>query len=109
MTLKQVKDLFLTITKNCYHYHAWAQPDKYIVWAEDGQADAVHSDNKMEIQVLQGTLDYFTKSEYDPLVNTIQQTMNSADMAWRLNSVQYEEDTKYIHYEWVWEVEQSVG
>ena len=27
----------------------------------------------------------------------------SGEIAWYLNSVQYEEDTELIHYEWAWE------
>jgi nucleosome binding factor SPN SPT16 subunit len=51
-----------------------------------------------------GTIDYFTKTEFDPIVETIQEKLNSIDIAWRLNSVQYEKDTGYIHYEWAWEM-----
>ena len=30
--------------------------------------------------------------------------LDAAGIAWYLNSIQYEEDTGLIHYEWVWEV-----
>lgn len=110
MTLKQVRDLFLTITTNCYHYEAWSQPNQYIVWAEDNQSNAVYSDDKMQIQVTEGTLDLFTKNEYDPLFEKCQSTMNNCkDMTWRWNSTQHEKDTGYIHHEWVWEVDNTVG
>jgi len=110
MRLEQVRDLFLSILPTAtFHYNAWSKPDKYIVWAEDGQSDAIHADNQMQIQVLQGTVDYFTKTEFDPMIDTIQQAMNGVDMAWALNSVQHEEDTGFIHHEWTWEVEKLVG
>ena len=30
--------------------------------------------------------------------------MNEAEISFALNSVQREDETGYIHYEWVWEV-----
>ena len=110
MTLQQVRDLLLTITPNCYHYNAWAQPNQYLVWAEDNQSNAIYADDKMQIQATEGTLDLFTKDEYDPLFQKCQVTMNNCeDMTWRLNSTQREADTGYLHHEWVWEVENSIG
>lgn len=110
MTLEEVRDLFLTITPNCYHYEAWEEKDQYIVWAEDNQAGAVYSDDKMQVQIIEGTLDLYTKDEYDPLFQKCQQVMNDCEgMAWRLNSIQGEEETGLTHYEWVWQVSQTVG
>lgn len=110
MTLREVRDTFLKITENCYHYEAWEEKDSYIVWAEDGQADATYSDDKMQTQVVEGTLDLYTKQEYDPLFEKCQATMNDCEsMTWRLNSIQHEEETDYIHYEWVWQIAQGIG
>jgi len=104
MTLNDLKDLLLTVTEDTFHFYAFRKPDKYIVWAEDGEASSGHADNKKTNQVIQGTIDYFTKTESDPNFDLIQEKLNSADIAWRINSIQYEEETKYIHYEWVWEM-----
>lgn len=104
MKLSDLKYLLLEIGVPVFHYHAYQQSDKYIVWAEDGEADSTSGDNKKIDQVLQGTIDYFTKTEFDPNFDLIQNKLNSAEISWRLNSIQYEEDTGYIHYEWVWEL-----
>lgn len=109
MTLLEIRDLFLTVTPNCYHYYAWEQPDTYLVWAEDGQSNAHYSDDKMQFQVMEGAVDLFTKDEYDPLFKKVQETMNNADMTWRWNSTQHEDDTGYIHHEWVWQVGDTIG
>jgi hypothetical protein len=110
MTLKDIRDLYLSVLPDAtFHYEAWQKTDQYIVWAEDGQGDTSHADDKMQDQVIQGTIDYFTKEEYDPNFDLIQRAMNDAEISWELNSIQHEEDTGYIHYEWVWEVENSVG
>ena len=110
MTLAEVKNVFVSVLPAAtFHYKAWSKPDKYIVWAEDGQAGALHADDQTEEQIISGTADYFTKTEYDAIVKNIQSAMNKSDMTWYLNSVQYEEDTGYIHYEWVWEAMDSIG
>jgi hypothetical protein len=104
MTLVELRDLLLTIMPNVYHYTADKQKGNYIVWAEDTQSGAGYADNHMTTQVLQGTIDYFTKTEFDPVSDQIQEKLNSVDIAWSLNSIQHEEETGYIHYEWVWEM-----
>ena len=104
MKLSDIRDALLTVTKDTFHYYAHKKPDKYIVWAEDGEAGSSNADDKKRRQVIQGTIDYFTKMEFDPNFGLIQEKLNSLDIGWELNSIQYEEDTKYIHYEWVWEM-----
>ena len=105
MTLQTIKNLLLTVTDKVYHYHAWEQHDKYIVWAEDSEVDSIHSDDQKQEQAIQGTIDYFTKDEDDTNVEKIQKALNDNEISWSLNSIQYEEETDYIHYEWVFEVE----
>lgn len=109
MTLSELRDLLLTVGVPVHHFKAHKQTNSYIVWAEDGQAGAGYADNHMTLQGIQGTIDYFTKTEFDPVVRTIQEKLNAADMTWRLNAIQHEEDTGYIHYEWVFEVVDAFG
>lgn len=109
MNLSDLKDILLSIGVPVHHYKALKQSDRYIVWAEDGQGDSSHGDNRMTTQIIQGTIDYFTKKEFDSNFALIQEKLNAADMAWRLNSIQHEDDTGYIHYEWVWELVNSIG
>lgn len=104
MKLSDLRDLLLTITTDTFHYYAHKKPDKYIVWAEDTEANAGHADNHKTNQVLQGVIDYFTKMEFDPNFDLIQEKLNTVDLAWSLNSIQFEELTGYIHYEWIWEM-----
>ena len=106
MTLEKLKGLLLTIGPPVFHYFATGQTDSYIVWAEDGEGDAIHADGKKAERAITGTIDYFTKTENDPVVQQIETALDSADgLAWYLNSIQYEQDTGYIHYEWVFEVD----
>jgi len=104
MNLELVETALLTVGVPVSHYFAAKQPDQYIVWAEDSQGDSLYADGRMQEQVIQGTIDYFTKTENDTNVQKIQDALNDAEISFRLNSIQYEDDTKYIHYEWVFEV-----
>jgi hypothetical protein len=105
MRFDSLVNALLTVGVPVSHYAAHKQPDKYIVWAEDGQGASLFADNKMRDQVIQGTADYFTRVEYDPIAKEIQRALNDAGISWSMNSIQYEEDTRYIHYEWVWELQ----
>ena len=53
---------------------------------------------------MQGTTDLFSKRELDPWADQLGEAMSSRGIAWYLNAVQYEEDTGFWHWEWVWEV-----
>lgn len=94
----------MKVSDNVSHYEAMNKTDKYIVWAEDSESSSLNTDNKKEIQAIQGTIDYFTKKDNDTVVNEIQEALKAEKVSFCLNSVQYEEETGYIHYEWVWEV-----
>lgn len=101
--LKTVRDALLSVTNDVYHYKAHKKTDQYIVWAEDGENDADYGNDRKSQQTIQGTIDYFTKKEFDPNIEKIQEALNNREIPFYLNSVQYEEETGYIHYEWVWE------
>ena len=94
----------MKVSDNVSHYEAMNKTDKYIVWAEDSESSSLNTDNKKEIQAIQGTIDHFTKKDNDTVVNEIQEALKAEKVSFYLNSVQYEEETGYIHYEWVWEV-----
>lgn len=76
----------------------------YAVWQEDSEGRSFYACNKKAEQVLTLTLDYFTLKEFDEMVDTIQKALNNAQIAWKLNSFQYEDETKLLHYEWLIEV-----
>ena len=105
MTLQSVRDALLTVSRRVYHFKAHPRAQApYFIWAEDGSGQNLHTDGRLEEQVIQGTVDYYTKQEGDPAVAKAQEALSAAGIPWRLNSVQYEDDTGLVHYEWVWEV-----
>lgn len=102
--LDVIKNALLTVTQNVGHYEAREKTDKYIVWAEDGGGESSWADNKRKYGAVTGTVDYFTKTENDPNVAKIETAFGTIRVSWRLNSIQHERDTGYIHFEWVWEM-----
>ena len=78
--------------------------NRSFVWQEEGandfEADGVHAEH-----AVRGTTDLFTKNEFDPWKEQFEASLDaSGGIAWYLNTVQYEEDTGFYHYEWVWEI-----
>lgn len=77
--------------------------DRYFVWQEDGaddlEADGVHAE-----KAVTGTTDLFTKQEFEPWADALGKAFDEAGILWYLNSIQYEEETGFFHYEWVWTV-----
>lgn len=102
--LYKVKNALLEVPCNLFHYYAAKKPDKYIVWAESGEGGTLYANNQMEEQAIVGTIDYFTKTDFDQNIDAIQNALRSAEISFSLESVQYEEETEYIHYEWKFEV-----
>lgn len=103
--LQQLQALLVGIGgDDVYHYTAKNKADRYIVWAEDGEASGVQANNKKAHQAIEGTIDLFTRNEFDSWVDEIQAALNEAEISFSLNSIQYEEETDYIHYEWIFEV-----
>ena len=101
MTLQEIKEFLLGVTLNTFHQEAWEQPDTYIVWQEDGESDAVHGDNKKLVQILDVTIDVYTKEEYPEIITRLQNAFNDKGIPFELLSIQYESDTKYTHYEYL--------
>ena len=100
-----LKDVLVGLLDSVWHRVARPNPgDRYIVWAEDGEGSAIAGDNVKLEQSIQGQIHYFTRKESDPNVEEIQKALGMAKISFYLDAVQYEDETKYIHYSWVFEV-----
>jgi len=101
--LEPIKAALVEICPETYHY--WRSAPKgvkaYIVWAEDEEASSLNGNNLKLEQGIHGTIDYFTKTEFDEVVDDIQEALNALEnVSFRINSVQYEDETMFIHHEW---------
>lgn len=82
---------------------ARVKSERYFVWQEDRSNDLA-GDNGHGERAVTGTTDLYTKQELDPWADALGESFDAHGIAWALNSVQYEADTGFTHYEWVWEV-----
>lgn len=88
-----------------YHYWHPRLQAPYCIWAEDSEGTSINGNNHKAEQVISGTIDYFTKDEFDVMVETIQNKLNETEnVGWSLLSVQYEDETNLIHFEWSFDV-----
>lgn len=107
MTLQEKLEPFgaamAAVVPNCYHYWRPEMNAPFLVWAEDSD-NSLSADNGNDYQAIAGALHYFTKTEYDSAIDSIQTALDQFGASWYLESVQYEDDTNLIHYEWAWEI-----
>ncbi len=101
--LEKIRTALLGVTERVSHFTAHNAEPPYIVWAEDGSGDTLFADGRMQAQVITGTVDLFTLTPEDTALFQAIQTALDGVCAWRLNSIQYEDDTGMTHYEWAWE------
>ena len=102
--LYQLGTAFSTLTDNVYHYWRPVKTAPCIIWAESGEENSFHANNRKKEQNIIGTVDLFTKTEFDTLVDSVQETLENLGVTWSLDAVQYEDETNLIHYTWNWGV-----
>ena len=103
--LRTFAEILADVFDNLYHYWRPNMTAPFCVWAEEGENTSFHGNNRKGEQAIAGYLDYYTKTEFDSTVDTIQNTLNEVTditVAWRLDSVDYEEETNLIHWSWEW-------
>lgn len=76
---------------------------RYFVWQEDGAND-LEAGNVHAERAVTGTTDLFTKQEFDPWAQALEESLDAHGVSWYRSGVQFEEETGFWHYEWVWEV-----
>ena len=87
-------------------YENWALKAKtpYIVWLMNGGRD-LKANGKTQEQAISGTVHLFERAAAkETLFADVQKALNAAECAFSLSSIQNEQETGLIHYEWSWEV-----
>lgn len=90
-----------------FAHFAWSKGSKVLsqdhgVWAEDSE-NSLWADNRHAERALQGTVDWYTRKDDGVAAALIEAALDAAGAAWYLNAILYEEDTGFLHYEWVFE------
>lgn len=84
-----------------FAHHAWSKAPEgdYGTYEEDSGNDLMCDEHHGE----RGTecwLNFFTRDDSGTPRTTIEGVLNDLRIPWYLNTVQYENETGYIHYEW---------
>lgn len=75
------------------------------VVALDIGAGKTDTDNGTRCEVHEGTVDLYMHGRTDAEIATVKALLEAhCGASWELNSVQHEEDTGLLHYEWVFRV-----
>lgn len=93
----------LSVTDQVSHSERLSS-DRYFVWQEDGSDDLFSGDGGAVERAVTGSTDLFTKQEFDSWKDEFEAALTNADILWYLNSIQYEPETGFYHYEWIWTV-----
>ncbi len=100
MKPSDIKTALLTLTPEVYHYFARANNRMaYVVWQEDSTQN-FYGDNRTAEHGWSMSVDLFTKVENDPLMESIPELFDGLGVPYRVESVDYEDDTQYIHVTW---------
>ena len=84
---------------------AWSHSpdDKYGVITLDTQTALNADADPVSEKMLTGFVDVFVKKPKDlSTVSDVESALNRLGIYFALNSVQFEDDTGYVHYEWTW-------
>lgn len=94
---------------NVYHYWRPMMEAPFIVWQETGETEGLSADNKRAEAVMRITVDVYTKTEFDDLLDKVYEFLNDNGIAFVLDSVDFEETTKVIHYRFNCELAVTYG
>lgn len=76
---------------------------RYFVWQEDGAQD-LSADGAHAEHAVTGSTDLFTRVEFDPWAEQLQDSLTAFGISWGLRDIQYEPETGITHYTWDWTV-----
>ena len=105
-TLRYFKRVINQTCDRVWHYERPKNESfPWLVWTEYTEEDSFHANNTKKVQPVTILLDYFTQEEFDPTIDKIQNILNMADgITFDLTDINYDEETKSIHYTWDCEV-----
>ena len=77
--------------------------DRYFVWEEDGRNDLL-ADGAHAESAVTGRSDLYTRTEFDPWAEELEASFDRAGISWQRILSEYEEETRFWHVSWDWEV-----
>ena len=95
----------LNATSLRFAHFGWSKAPNgdFGVYAEEG-LNMLRGSNVSGERAVRVSIDWYTRNPSSSAPGDIEAALDGIPCAWYLNSVLLEEDTGYIHYEWVAEV-----
>jgi hypothetical protein len=110
LTLHDVRDAFLSVIDDVYHFKAPGKiSSHYVVWGETGQSAAVSADDNPDTITVRGLMYYYTTDEYDGIFDDLCNALAEIGAAWAIQNIGYDDNTRQIIYEVAWEVPCGAG
>ena len=103
--LERIQNVIQQKTGVFFTLYAWNQrpdADTWGVITMDGQASAVWGGDRMQDQSLEGSVHLFIKSTDTTVPDAVQAALGELRLSWRLDACDYEQDTRLLHYVWIW-------
>lgn len=95
----------LEATEYPFAHFAWARaPDGDYGTYSEGGLNRLAGDNRSAEKATVVYVALFTRDDSGAAQEAIEAALDSVGCAWYLNTEQYEDDTRFIHYEWVVEI-----
>lgn len=70
------------------------------------EADALYGDDQKQMRSFEGSVDLFMQLRDMMKVAAVESALAAVcESCWSLNSIQYENDSGLVHYEWAFQVE----
>ncbi len=96
MTIADIKDFVLSADPNAQHYKSARKGEAYTVWRELRQLPIIADDTHEAAWAFQ--IDRFTKNENDQVAAEIARAIEENEEISCELTVDFEQDTGYIHY-----------
>lgn len=103
--IEQLKNAIETATGFPFALYAWAQTPDAPAWGivnTVAEIGAVWGDNRQQEQALTGQVHLFTRRHASADMTAVQAALGDQEISWKLSAVQYERDTRLLHYTWIW-------
>lgn len=110
-TLRYFKSVIVKVCDRTWHYERPANESfPFAIWQEYTEINTFHANNRKKNQPVTIMLDYYTQTEFDEMIDQIQDALNEApNITFELADIQFEEETHVIHYSWNVEVLYGAG
>lgn len=96
MTVADIRDMVLQADPYASHYEQHGNLRNYTVWREYRRLPATADDRHVPGWAFQ--IDRFTQLEYDPVADDIEEVLESTPNVSYSYSVDFENDTGFIHH-----------